>query len=71
MKYPVFASVVMASLVLMFAIRRRRDKEEAEYQSFWDEEARANSTRKKPLDDLNYITIPFDQLLTDLMKDDQ
>ena len=70
MKYPIFASVVMASLVLMFSIRRRRDKEEAEYQSFWDEEARANSTRKQPLDDLNYITIPFDDLPVDLMKDD-
>ncbi len=70
MKYPIFASVVMFSLWLMFAIRRRRDREESEYQSFWDEEAKANSTRKKPLDDLNYITIPFDRLPTDLMADD-
>ncbi|MCR4788897.1 MAG: hypothetical protein K5888_09930 [Lachnospiraceae bacterium] len=70
MKYPIFASVVMFSLWLMFAIRRRRDKEEAEYQAFWDEEAKANSTRKQPLDDLNYITIPFESLPMDILKDD-
>ena len=27
-------------------------------RAFWDREQRANFTRKKPLDNLNYITIP-------------
>lgn len=70
MKYPIFASFIVFCLWLMFAIRRRRDKEENEYQAFWDEEAAANSTRRKPLDDLEYISIPFDKLPMDICTDD-
>ncbi|MCR4991231.1 MAG: hypothetical protein K6A38_10265 [Lachnospiraceae bacterium] len=69
MKYPIFASVVAFSLWLMFAIHRKREKEAEEYQAFWDEEAKANATRRKPLDDLNYITIPFDKLPVDVLSD--
>ena len=70
MKYPIFASVVIFCLTLMYTIHRQRDKEAEEYQSFWDRETKANSTRRKSLDDLNYITIPFDALPMDTLKDD-
>lgn len=70
MKYPIFASVVIFCLTLMYTIHRQRDKEAEQYQSFWDREAKANSTRRKSLDDLNYITIPFEALPMDTLKDD-
>ena len=40
------------------------------YESFWEKEAAANSTRRKSLDDLAYIEIPFDRLPMELLKDD-
>ena len=33
-----------------------------EEEKFWDREREANSTRRKSLDDLAYITIPYDRL---------
>lgn len=38
---------------------------EQEQQSFWSKERAANNVRKKPLDDLNYIAIPFEKLPCD------
>lgn len=70
MKYPIFASFIIFSLTLMYLIRRRRQKEETTYKSFLDEELRANSVRKKSLDDLKLITIPFDTLPMNILKDD-
>lgn len=70
MKYPFFASFIVFCLTLMYTIHRLRDKEAEKYQSFWDKEAEANATRRKSLDDLNYITIPFESLPTEVMKDD-
>lgn len=58
MKYPFFASFIVLCLLLMYEIHKRRNKEAKKYQEFWDEEQRANSTRRKSLDDLNYIIIP-------------
>ena len=62
MKYPFFASFIVLCLLLMYEIHKRRNKEAKKYQDFWDEEQKANSTRRKSLDDLNYIFIP-DKLL--------
>lgn len=70
MKYPLFASFIIFSLTLMNLIRKRRQKEEKTYRSFLDEEAAANSVRKKPLDDLELITIPFDTLPMDILATD-
>lgn len=70
MKYPIFASVVVFCLTLMYTIHRQRDKEAQKYQDFWDEENKANATRRKSLDDLKYITIPFDTLPMETLSDD-
>jgi len=71
MKYPFFASFIVLCLLLMYEIHKRREKEAKKYQEFWDEENKANSTRKKSLDNLNYITIPFNQLPMDIMTENE
>ncbi|MEZ3494434.1 MAG: hypothetical protein K1W38_19640 [Lachnospiraceae bacterium] len=54
-----FSSLVLfGCLLFSFCLHRTRRKEEDADREFWDREYRANFTRKKPLDDLNYITIP-------------
>lgn len=51
-------------LILIFIIwlRFELNKNSHKEDSFWETEAKANSIRKKPLDNLYYITIPTDSL---------
>ncbi|MBO4609556.1 MAG: hypothetical protein J5696_06740 [Lachnospiraceae bacterium] len=70
MKYPVFASFIILILVIRHAIRRnRRIGEEAE-ESFWKREHDANEVRRKPLDDLIYVTPDTSSFPTDVLTDD-
>lgn len=71
MKYPIFASVVILSLLLMYEIHKHRNKEEKYYQSLLDREVEANSTRRKPLNDLEYVSVPLDTLPMDILPDDE
>ncbi|WP_342757450.1 hypothetical protein [Kineothrix sedimenti] len=71
MKIPFFASFIIFIVWLAYElskVRRRSEKREA---SFWEKEAQANHTRRKPLDGLNYITIPFEKLPMELLADDE
>lgn len=70
MKFPILASVIVFVLVLSRSIKRRnREKEKKEY-NFWERESQANATRRKPLENLDYITIPFEELPMELLTDD-
>lgn len=71
MKFPFFASFIVFCLWLMYQLKRQRKREAAAATSFWEREAAANNTRKKPLDDLEYITIPFDFLPMHILPDDE
>lgn len=71
MKYPFFASFIVLCLLLMYEIHKRREKEAKKYQEFWDEEAKANSTRRQSLDNLEYITIPFETLPINILPADE
>ncbi len=70
MKYPFFASFIVFCIWLGYEIHKRRNKDAKITQSFWEQEAAANKTRRKPLDSLNYIHIPFETLPMDLLSDD-
>ena len=70
MKFPIFASFIVFCIWLSYELGKSRKREENATEAFWEKESRANSTRRKPLDDLAYITIPFDALPMDVMKDD-
>lgn len=70
MKFPFFASFIVFCLWLGYEIHKSRNKAEQASYDFWEKEAKANSTRKKPLDNLDYIKIPFESLPTNACKDD-
>lgn len=62
MKLPVLASFIIILAIISRLIKKSSRAMDAEQQSFWSKERESNSVRKKPLDNLNYITIPFDNL---------
>ncbi len=70
MNLPFLASFLIFILVFTFALNRRKRKEAAEEQSFWQREREANSVRKKSLENLNYIHIPLDTLPMQLLEED-
>lgn len=70
MKLPIFASVIIFCIWLSYEIRKHRRLQEKATESFWEKEAKANNTRRKSLDNLDYISIPFDALPMDILKDD-
>ena len=70
MKFPFFASFIVFCLWLGFDLHRLRNKETKSEQSFWEKESAANRTRRKSLDGLDYIQIPFEALPMDILADD-
>ena len=71
MKMPFFASFIVFTAWLAFTLSRNRRRAASQKKEFWQKELAANSTRRKPLDKLDYITIPFDALPMDLMDTDE
>ncbi|NLG03662.1 MAG: hypothetical protein GX567_07555 [Clostridia bacterium] len=68
MKYPIFLCFVIISIFTYIAAKKKYDDGMA---SFWEKEQQANKTRKKPLDSLDYISIPIDKLPIDKNTTDQ
>ena len=62
MKLPIFTTVVILSALTWFYMKRSGTKMKKDEEQFWDKELRANSTRKQPLTDLEFITVPYDTL---------
>lgn len=62
MKIPFLASLFLFFWVLCRILKNRTRSMQEEQNSFWKKERDSNNVRKKPLDDLNYITIPLDAL---------
>ncbi|MCM1112831.1 MAG: hypothetical protein NC399_06210 [Muribaculum sp.] len=70
MKFYVLASFIIFILVINHSIRRNNRSLEQKNRIFWDRERRANQTRRKPLDNLDYIRIPLEKLPMELLKED-
>ena len=64
-----FASVATLSVAIAVNIRKNKKTQEAIEQDFWTREREANSTRRKSLDDLEYIHIPVEQFPMSLLPD--
>jgi len=62
MRFPFFASFIVFCIWLGYELHKRRNIEAKADNDFWQKEAEANHTRRKSLDTLDYIEIPFDQL---------
>ena len=62
MDFLLIASFLIFSIVFFLRLNHIKSVESKAYDEFWARENKANYTRKKPLDNLNYITVP-DELL--------
>lgn len=71
MKMPFFASFIIFIVWLTYELSKSRRRDEKTKTTFWEKEAKANSTRRKSLDDLNYITIPFASLPMDTLTQNE
>ncbi len=69
MKMPFFASFIIFIVWLTYELSKSRRHAEKKKASYWEKEAQANNTRRKSLDDLNYITIPFEKLPMDVLTE--
>lgn len=58
MKIAVLASIIVFCIWLAYEIRKYNKKNKKILDSFWEKENKANNTRAKSLDGLNYIEIP-------------
>lgn len=66
MKFPFFASFIVFCLWLSHQLKKSRRLQDQKEKSFWEQEALANSTRRKSLEHLDYITIPLETFPMDM-----
>lgn len=69
MKLIILASLILLGSIIARNIKRQSKIEREREQSFWERERQANSVRRKPLDNLEYITVPMDQFPTGLLTE--
>lgn len=62
MRLPFLASFIVFIIWLSYEIKKSRRAIDRQQNAFWERERQANRTRKKPLDTLDYITIPLHAL---------
>ena len=71
MKFYVLASLIVFIWIIGHNLRKsKRIQSEAEAR-FWERERLANETRRKPLDNLDYVRIPLEELPMHLMEDNE
>ncbi|MBQ7586645.1 MAG: hypothetical protein IJT37_01300 [Lachnospiraceae bacterium] len=59
---PIFTTVVIGFLAIMIYMKATTNRFNTGDDQLIEEESRANAVRKKSLDDLDYISIPFEKL---------
>lgn len=65
------ASFIAFILIITINIKRQSKSAREIEKNFWEREHESNSVRKKPLDSLNYITIPLEIFPTHILQEDQ
>lgn len=71
MKIPFFASFIVFCAWLTYEIAKHNRLDAADRKAFWAKERRANNTERKSLENLPYITIPFDDLPVHALESDE
>jgi hypothetical protein len=71
MKFPFLATFILFIVLFNIRLRLASRKEEQQEEKFWDRELRSNSVRKKSLDTLEYIHLPYDLLPFGTAGDDE
>ncbi len=69
MKYPFFTSFIVFGFLFSFSMKRRTKKEKQYVDNFWEREREADSTRRKSLENLDYVAIPLQDLPLDVLGD--
>ena len=69
MTFGIFASFLVFCAWLAYEISKHKKKQNDALESFWDKERMANASRRKSLDQLHYIRVPWDQLPTTILTD--
>lgn len=69
MKYPILASFILFLIYLSYNLKRNKKIEKKQEDDYWERERLANATRRKPLESLHYIKIPFDSLPMDVLTE--
>lgn len=62
MKFTFLASLIVFIILIAYENKKHSKMAKKMELSFWERERLANNTRRKPLDNLEYISIPFDTL---------
>jgi len=65
MKFPILTAALLLCLIIAYNNRRSKRSIADEENAFWSREQEANNTRRKSLDDLDYVRIPLDKLPLD------
>ena len=69
MNFIINASVlIFSAMTFLYLIKAKKNEGVAE-EEFWARERAANNTRRQPLDDLDYITIPLVEFPMNLLED--
>jgi len=71
MIFPFLATTILFCFILRILLHKNNSQEKKQEETFWERERRANSVRRKPLDDLDYITIPIETFPTELFPEDE
>lgn len=70
MSFVILASSIVVVMLISMNNRRQKKARSQQEEDFWSRERRANSVRRKSLDDLNYISIPLETFPTHIMRQD-
>lgn len=70
MKTLFLSSLIVFCALIAYENKKHSKMEEKFKQDFWEREAKSNNVRKKSLDNLPYITIPFEKLPMEALRDD-
>ncbi len=71
MKLPFLASFIILAVFFNISMRRVSRKIEKKEADFWEKEREANSVRRKSLENLEYIHIPYNLLPFDTAEDNE
>lgn len=71
MKFPLLASFIVFGITLTYGMRKASRRKEQQDDSFWDREREANTTLRKPLDDLVFVEVPLEDLPFGVLADNE
>lgn len=69
MNFILFASTLILGFIIAFAVSKGKKTQAALQREYWQKEEAANNTKRKSLDDLDYIKLPMEIFPMDLLPD--